>query len=333
MSTTPKPLPGCENSSESDAYLMELLMSGTSSLSNPETSTDSFSAISSPVLVAGVMPCDLLDGQIASPSGPEVAPVSHSAQPEKVSARKTRVTFGRSSVVSSASADLQKFMESRLRQRLDVNGSMEYALTWKHWPMQTVPPICALRGSGRRISDNDCSGWPTPRTPTGGPESAERKQELGRSQSGGGDLASVALLSGWPTPDSQAMNVGANLENHMERMARMKEKHNNGNGAGLTLGIVSQMVSGWATPTSRDHKDSTSEGTAPVNGLLGRQVWGTGTTSASSPASTENRGALNPAFSLWLMGYPIEWDSCGEQAMQSFRKSRQRSSKPQSTPA
>lgn len=29
-------------------------------------------------------------------------------------------------------------------------------------------------------------GWPTPRTRTGGPESAERKQELGRTRSGGG---------------------------------------------------------------------------------------------------------------------------------------------------
>ena len=34
--------------------------------------------------------------------------------------------------------------------------------------------------------------WPTPRTITGGAESAERKQELGRTESGGGDLQSAA---------------------------------------------------------------------------------------------------------------------------------------------
>jgi hypothetical protein len=42
--------------------------------------------------------------------------------------------------------------------------------------------------------------WATPRTPTGGPESAQRKQELGRTTSGGGDLASQAsgkLSSQW----------------------------------------------------------------------------------------------------------------------------------------
>jgi hypothetical protein len=41
--------------------------------------------------------------------------------------------------------------------------------------------------------------WATPRTPTGGPESAQRKQELGRTTSGGGDLASQAMTQ-WPTP-------------------------------------------------------------------------------------------------------------------------------------
>ena len=32
-------------------------------------------------------------------------------------------------------------------------------------------------------------------------------------------------------------------------------------------------LKGWPTPTTRDHKDGASEGTAPVNALLGREVW------------------------------------------------------------
>lgn len=43
--------------------------------------------------------------------------------------------------------------------------------------------------------------WPTPRTITGGPESAERKQELGRVNSGGGDLQAAAL--NWPNPQAR----------------------------------------------------------------------------------------------------------------------------------
>jgi hypothetical protein len=97
------------------------------------------------------------------------------------------------------------------------------------------------------------------------------------------------------------------------------------------LNVASVYLAGWATPTTRDHKDGTSFDSVPVNGLLGRQVglagWNTpratdgsdggpnqagGALSADaaltgSPAQTEKRGALNPAFSLWLQGFPPEW--------------------------
>jgi hypothetical protein len=53
----------------------------------------------------------------------------------------------------------------------------------------------------------------------------------------------------WPTPDAQAMNLNADPVKHMERLARLKEKHNNGNEAGLTLGVAVKM---WQTPTVQD---------------------------------------------------------------------------------
>jgi hypothetical protein len=88
-------------------------------------------------------------------------------------------------------------------------------------------------------------------------------------------------------------------------------------------------VSGWVTPTCRDHKDGSSIGAAPINGLLGRQVWHS-SSALSQPEMVElslSTGALrlNPAFSLWLMGYPDGWESCGVRATQSCRKSRRRS--------
>jgi hypothetical protein len=52
--------------------------------------------------------------------------------------------------------------------------------------------------------------WATPRTPTGGPETAKRKQELGRTANGGGDLASQAngrLNSQWVT-QLMGLNLG-----------------------------------------------------------------------------------------------------------------------------
>ena len=52
--------------------------------------------------------------------------------------------------------------------------------------------------------------WPTPRAQTGGAESAERKQELGRTESGGGCLESVATsLSSLPDPATSPDGVAS----------------------------------------------------------------------------------------------------------------------------
>jgi len=55
-----------------------------------------------------------------------------------------------------------------------------------------------------------------------------------------------------------------------------------------------------------------------------------GQDAASSSAATAKPAAyrLNPRFSLWLMGFPDAWASCGEQAMQSSRRSPKPSSAP-----
>lgn len=50
------------------------------------------------------------------------------------------------------------------------------------------------------------------------------------------------------------------------------------------------------------------------------------------PAETEKRGVLNPAFSLWLQGYPAAWASCGARGIALCRKSRRSSSGRSSKP-
>ncbi len=143
----------------------------------------------------------------------------------------------------------------------------------------------SMQGAARLAS------WPTPRTVTGGAESAQRKQELGRTESGGGDLQAVAQSvvspASWATPTTRDHKDGA---------------------------CQAQLEAG----------------TVEVNALLGRQVLlaGIGETPTGSTASTEKRGQLNPAHSRWLMGLPPEWDACAPTATRSSRRSPKSSSGP-----
>lgn len=101
---------------------------------------------------------------------------------------------------------------------------------------------------------------------------------------------------------------------------------------------IPQTVTGWRSPAAGDCKMRISNPEMADKRLAsGKQISleleAHGAISTSSPAATAKRGALNPAHSRWLMGYPAAWDSCGATAMQSSRKERQTSSKPPSKPS
>ena len=158
-------------------------------------------------------------------------------------------------------------------------------------------------------------------------------------------LRDEAALVGWPTPQANK-----NTKNSKDPQ-RMKE-----NGAQTCLADAAHLA-GWSTPTVQDSANNAGpsqfdRNTHPLNvqatlaarptpnaedaesaGMRhSRGVADTLSAQAGQDASRSNAETgrpagfrLNPRFSLWLMGYPAEWASCGERAMQSCQKSRRRS--------
>ena len=110
--------------------------------------------------------------------------------------------------------------------------------------------------------------------------------------------------SQWPTPKASDGEGG--------RTTKTK------GGGNSHLPIHAREAATWPTPTTRDGKDGSYCPNVPENALLGRTVWN------GDEAQMEKRGALNPAFVCWLMGFPQEWDDCGATVTRSSRKSRQK---------
>lgn len=84
----------------------------------------------------------------------------------------------------------------------------------------------------------------------------------------------------------------------------------------------------WTTPNTRDWKDTAGQSTTRESGRsridqVPREAFQLiGMMSNLPDLGTKNAAQyqLNPRFSLWLMGYPIEWAYCGERVTQSSPK-------------
>jgi len=198
------------------------------------------------------------------------------------------------------------------------------------------------------------TGWPSPNTPSGGRSvSIEKMDATGRTLDGkkhtaslehaakfvgwnssratdgsnggpnqaGGSLSADANLAGWTTP--QAMEP----ETDFYRPSRTA--------TGRTtdyLGRQVQGLAGWATCASRDWRSdqgqkTDSEQYGTKGRPLSRQILGLTPDQSSAGTEKQEGYRLNPFFSLWLMGYPVEWGYSGVRAMQSCRNSRRNSSR------
>ena len=108
------------------------------------------------------------------------------------------------------------------------------------------------------------------------------------------------MLAGWVSPTGQDGSRGGQEARPWDTGVPLSQQ---------------AVLAGWATPQSHDQRgartpEKISAARAKGGGVvnLHEQVGlASGTPTTSSPAEMGKRGVLNPAFSLWLQGFPSGW--------------------------
>lgn len=322
------------------------------------TSTRSRNITSLPAPGSGQLQLDLLAGPTISDCGQQASHASRSRSREKVLVSTTSGICGPTSFASSVPGGRLASWESRLRERLARIGSTECALIWrekvtKHgWSYSRLSPWTPpMSGSG-----NIGSPWPTPKAANAGPDFAK----IERSATGPSLQTVMAGISYWPTP-SVANATGGQSSRSGDRKGELllggmmrtalpwvtpsarDWKDTPGMTAERPDGksridqLPRQRAATWPTPQAMDGNKGSEPPRPQDTGVslpqrIAQQTAASGPITNGSSATTEKRGAPNPVFACWLMGWPDEFTFGVLRAIQLMPSSRRKSSPPSSKP-
>ena len=328
-------------------------------MSNRQTSKDLRSVTSSQELVDGAEPCSSQGGVQTDLFGQEALHASHSQQQESEKEKTMSDTSGQSSLISSASANLQQSLASRLQHLSDTGGSTIYKLTLKEKVTPQQRQYYHLAASAPRTKETGSSSWLTPTT-----SDMNGVRQMDGKRSGG---LNTQAQSAWPTPstrDHKGGYTGGRIRNGkvstdtLDVAAQLTPwatptatdpsrgtKPPRPQDTGIPLTQQVSELKPWATPNTMDHMKLRSDEallrqatvarkgrTFPANlreqvDPRSQEIYASGKIPQSSTAETESTAPsqLNPRFSLWLMGYPIEWAYSGERVTPLSRKRQPKS--------
>lgn len=137
-------------------------MSDQSKMLRRKTLKTTRNAISSLVLVAGLMPSNSQAGRQTNQSGQEVVLANLSPRQAKERGLMTRGTCGRVGSGSSNSVSLTSSLGNKLRQGLSTSGSTLFSQTWRKKATPAGRQFSAHTASKHLTKDNDSTGWLTP---------------------------------------------------------------------------------------------------------------------------------------------------------------------------
>lgn len=280
------------------------------------TFADTRNATSSQAVASGPLQLDLLDGLMTESSGPAPVPASRSRRPAKGSEPMIQGICGRTFIASSVPDGPLSSWESRLRERLGMVGSTESALIWREKATPAGQSISRLAVSTLHTNGTDSTGsqWSTPRASDG--EKGGPNQSFG---AGGQPLPAQMHQAHWITAsardwkDTPGMATESGDRNRVDQLPRQ---------------MAQEPQAMWPTAKSANAGPDFAKMDRSKTGLSLQTVMAatehTGPAPTGSSATTAKRGAPNPVFAFWLMGFPAEWISGALEAMRSYRKQRQK---------
>ena len=207
-----------------------------------------------------------------------------------------------------------------MRAKLDVNGSLEYELTWKHWDTESDAPICALRASARRTFVNVSIGWPIegrPKTPMAS-DGDGGVMEIRPGADGKYKLRDFAQLAGWATATATATKTtqSGDLQNFDGTPWDGTSKpYQNGQPVTTALGDQVKLV-GWNTAMANDaiRRGSVAPSEKTLNNAAALTGWATAKATDGDKSSRTPQGAARelatrnsidlPTMAVILAGWP-----------------------------